>query len=54
MTRANRLGQRNIGLLQEIEKSRLRPYVAFDIEVERNIVTCVLRNGGHTAVALTA
>jgi hypothetical protein len=46
MTRANALSQRNIELLQDIEKSRLRPYVTFDIEVERGIASGLLKNHG--------
>ena len=46
MARANALSQRNIALLQDIEISRLRPYVTFDIVVERNIVFGILKNRG--------
>lgn len=46
MTRSNALSQRNIELLQDIEKSRLRPYVTFDIEVDRGIASGILKNHG--------
>jgi hypothetical protein len=46
MTRANAVSQQNLALLREIEKSRLRPYVTFDVEIDRNIVFCLLKNHG--------
>ena len=48
MSRANKLASDSLALVAKLEGQRSRPYLVFDLESRRKIVTAVLRNIGKT------